>query len=48
MSRSVFGRSLPALWRAEACRQEPRYRVPDDVPVPDHSLRPALPELTVL
>jgi len=29
-------------------RQEPRYQVPDFVPVPDHSLRPALPELTVL
>ena len=29
-------------------RQEPCYKVPDFVPVPDHSLRPALPELTVL
>ena len=29
-------------------QREPRYQVPDFVPVPDHSLRPALPELTVL
>jgi len=28
--------------------KEPRFRAPDFVPVPDHSLRPALPELTVL
>jgi len=28
--------------------RKPRYQVPDFVPVPDHSLRPALPESTVL
>ncbi len=29
-------------------RREPRHQVPDMVPVPDDSLRPSLPELTVL
>jgi hypothetical protein len=31
-----------------SAEKEPRYQVPDFAPVPDHRLRPALPELTVL